>query len=466
MTCNYPQINLFPFFQVFASVQRLGSVFIDLFVAGNPLFRNWEANINYNSKEACIIMDFNLGNVVSVVMVEGDVTEQLPEVCKKMESCLCFWKDFMDKQRSQHYFLNYYTAEQVVYLCHQLAQGNVAAMEDQGLMMLSFIKPNCTTSDLRQAWHRLQYEVIKKGPEQNYDLDFQTFMEVPIMMENESTEEPCPLIDVMASQLGDAIGSKKLDVIWNAYMQNMNNFLPDSLDVRRLGYLLEILANSPSEHKADSSQDERTPYIQRELPNGMATGKPNLIICPSEEILISCISTYMSSKGQPLPTYDEVLLCSASTSYEEVELFLRRCLSAGYRGKKIYTMLYVDQLTYEVSYNVEQFFQHQSARSKNDYRLVLVCSSNREHAYLPSAFSQFRLHLIPQEPIVSIQRYLVRHFTVPADISSAAAVFKDRQCVGVVSSQRSGVGECIYSSNGFKLARFQNLCQLNYVPYL
>ncbi|KTG00736.1 hypothetical protein cypCar_00028018 [Cyprinus carpio] len=152
----------------------------------------------------------------------------------------------------------------------------------------------------------------------------------------------------------------------------------------------------------------------------------------------------MSSKNEPLPTYDEVLLCSASTPYEEVELFLRRCLFAGYRGTKIYTMLYVDQLTYEVSYKVEQFFQHQNAWSRKDYRLVLVCSSNREHAYLPSAFSQFRLHLIPKEPIVSIQRYLVRHFTVPADISSAAAVFKDRQCVGVVSSERSGVGKSLY----------------------
>ncbi|XP_043106269.1 E3 ubiquitin-protein ligase rnf213-alpha-like isoform X2 [Puntigrus tetrazona] len=426
------------FAEVFASVQRLGSVFIDFFVAGNPLFRHWEASINCNSKEACIIMDFNLGNVVSVVMVEGDVTEQLPEVCKKMESCLCFWKDFMDKQRSQHYFLNYYTAEQVVYLCHQLARSNGAAIEDQVLIMLSFIKPNCTTSDLRQAWYKLQYEVIKKGPEQNHDLDFQTFMEVPSVMENE-------WIDDMTSQLAYAVGSKKLDLIWNAYMRNMNNFLPDSLDVRRLGYLLEILANSPSEHKADSSQEsQRTQYIQRELPNGMATGKPNLIICPSEEILISCISTYMSRKDQPLPTYDEVLLCSASTPYEEVELFLRRCLSTGYRGKKIYTMLYVDQLTYEVSFKVEHFFQYQEARNRNDYRLVLVCSSNREHAYLPSAFSQFRVHLIPQEPIISIQRYLVRHFTVPDDTFSAAAVFKDRQCVGVVSSERSGVGKSLY----------------------
>ncbi|XP_067280905.1 E3 ubiquitin-protein ligase rnf213-alpha isoform X2 [Pseudorasbora parva] len=439
------QCEVDQFAEVFASVQRLATAFIDLFAAGNPLFRHWEAKINCNSKDACIIMDFNLGSVVSAIMVEGDVTEQLPKVCKKIERCLCFWKAFMDKQRSQHYYLNYYTAEQVVYMCRQLSQKNVTEMEDQVLMMLSFIKPNCSTSDLRQARHRLQYEVIKKGPEQNDDLDFQTFVEVPCVIESDRTEEIGPSIDDLESQLGHANGSEKLDVIWNAYMRDMKNFLQDSLDVSSLGYLLEILANSPPENEGDwYSQDERRRNIQRELPNGMAIGRPNLIICPSEEILISCISIYMSSKNEPLPTYDEVLLCSASTPYEEVELFLRRCLSAGYRGKKIYTMLYVDQLSYEVSYKVEQFFQHQNAQSRNDYRLVLVCSSNREHAYLPSAFSQFRLHLIPQETTISIQRYLARHFTVPADISSAAAVFKNRQYVGIVSSERSGVGKSLY----------------------
>lgn len=414
---------------------------MDLFVAGNPLFRHWEAKVNCNSKEACIIMDFNIGSVVSAIMVEGDVTEKLTEVCKKMESCLCFWKVFMDKQRSQYYYLNYYTAEQLVYMCCQLSQTNVIETEDQVLMMLSFIKPNCSILDLRQAWHKLQYEVIKKGPEQNDDFDFKTFFEVPSLIDTDSTDEAS--FKDLVSQIGYANGANKLDVIWNAYMRDMNNLLPDSLDVRSLGNLLEILANSPSKYKGDLL-DQRTSTIQRELPNGMATGRPNLIICPSEEILLSCISIYMSSKNEPLPTYDEVLLCSASTPYEEVELFLRRCLSAGYGGKKIYTMLYVDQLAYEVSYKVEQFYQHQSAQSGKDYRLVLICSSNREHAYLPSAFSQFRLHLIPQEPVISIQRYLARHFTVPADISSAAAVFKERQCVGVVSSNRPGVGEYIF----------------------
>ncbi|XP_073713018.1 E3 ubiquitin-protein ligase rnf213-alpha-like [Misgurnus anguillicaudatus] len=426
------------FAEVFASVQRLASAFIDLFSAGNPLFRHWEANISCNSKEGCITINFKLESVVSDITMKGEITQLLPEVCQKMEKCLCFWKDFMDKLRSRFYYLNYFTAEQVVYLCSQLTPKNVNNLEDQVLMMLSFIQPNCSPSDLREAWHRLQYDIIKKSHEHNEDLDFQTFVEVPSIVESDMS------LDVFENQLGEANGSEKLDVLWNAYMRNMKCFLPDSLDVKTLGHLLEILANIPSKCEGDSSQDEKTRHIQRELPSGLAIGRPNLIICPSEEMLTSCISIYMTSKCEPLPTYDEVLLCNASTPYEEVELFLRRCLTVGYNGKKIYTMLYVDQLTYEVSYKVEQFFQRQKVLSRYDYRLVLVCSSNKEHAYLPSAFSQFRLHLVPQEPIKSIQQYLFRHFTVPDDVPSAAEVFKNRQFVGVVSSERSGVGKSLY----------------------
>lgn len=406
------------------------------------MFRLWEAIIHCNSKEACIVMDFNLPNVASVVMVKGDVAEQLLEVCKKMERCLSFWKDFMDKQRSQNYYLNYFTAEQIVYLCSQLTQKNLANLDDQALMMLSFIKPNCTNINLRKSWHILQYEMLTRPSEQNEDIDFQTFADVPNQIENEMDIE-----GVSGSDFGPENDTRRFDMIWNMYMRNMKNFLPNSLDVRSLGRLLEILSDSPSETEVDADVDQddsahkkHQRNVKRELPRGLVIGKPNLIICPLTEIQTSCISIYMSSEDEPLPTYDEVLLCDSSTSYEQVELFLRRCLTAGYRGQKIYTMLYVDQLTYEVSYKVEQFFQRHKAQSRNDYRLVLICSTDREHAYLPSVFSQFRLYMVPQEPLSRIQEYLAKHYTVPKDFSSAAAVFKNKKFVGVVSSRRAGVG--------------------------
>ncbi|XP_044037270.1 E3 ubiquitin-protein ligase rnf213-alpha [Siniperca chuatsi] len=437
------------FAEVFASVQRLAEAFIALYSAGNPLFRHWEAQINcsLSSKKPSIMMDFNLGSVVSVVIVEGSIEEQLPEFCRKMEKCLDYWRDFVDKQRSQHYYLNYYTAEQIVYLCSKLSQQNVTNVEDHVLMMLSFIKPNCTDSDLRQVWHALQYEILTKPEEQNEDIKFQTFVVVPRteLGDPDFTSE----LDPLASLVEQANGSQKFDLIWNAYMNDMKNFLPHILDIKTLGRLLEILANKEDESEEDESKEDISDdnignLIMRQLPKGLATGNPNLIVCPHDEVLTSCISIYMSSEDETLPTYDEVLLCNSSTTYEQLELFLRRCLSTGYRGQKIYSLLYGDLLTYDVSSKVENFFQRMKMQSRKDYRLIIICSSEREHAYLPSVFSQYRLHMIPQESLARIQRYLHKHFIVPADQCSAAAAFKDRLCVGVVSSKRAGVGKSLY----------------------
>ncbi|XP_023265809.1 E3 ubiquitin-protein ligase RNF213 [Seriola lalandi dorsalis] len=431
------------FAEVFASVQRLAEAFIALYTAGNPLFRHWEAQINccLSSNEPSIMMDFNLGSVLSVVIVEGSIEEQLPELCRKMEKCLGYWMDFVDKQRSQHYYLNYYTAEQIVYLCSKLTQQNVTNVEDQVLMMLSFVKPNCTSLDLRQVWHELQYEILNKPQEQNEDIEFQTFVEVSSgLRDPDFTSE----LDPLPCHVEQTTGLQKFDLIWNDYMKDMKNFLPHILNLKSLGRLLEILANRENECEEDISDDYSRNFIKRQLPNGIVAGNPNLIVCPHDEVLTSCISIYMSSEGETLPTYDEVLLCNSSTPYEQVELFLRRCLSTGYRGQKIYSLLYGDLLTYDVSSKLENFFQRMKMQSRKDYRLVIICSSEREHAYLPSAFSQYRLHMVPQESLVRIQGYLHKHYVVPADQCSAAAAFKDRLCVGVVSSKRAGVGKSLY----------------------
>ncbi|XP_040012185.1 E3 ubiquitin-protein ligase rnf213-alpha isoform X2 [Xiphias gladius] len=437
------------FAEVFASVQRLAEAFIALYTAGNPLFRHWEAQINccLSSNEPRIMMDFNLGSVLSAVILEGSIEEQLPELCRKMEKCLEYWMDFVDKQRSQHYYLNYYTAEQIVYLCSKLTQQNVTNVEDQVLMMLSFVKPNCTSSDLRQVWHALQYEFLTKPQERNEDIEFQTFVVVP---KNDLGDPDFPSeLDPLPSLVEQTHGLQTFDLIWNAYMKNMKNFLTHILDIKSLGRLLEILANREDEREDDESEEDISDdntgnFIKRHLPKGLVTGNPNLIVCPHDEVLTSCISIYMSSEGETLPTYDEVLLCNSSTPYEQVELFLRRCLSTGYRGQKIYSLLYGDLLTYDVSSKLENFFQRMKMQSRKDYRLVIICSSEREYAYLPTAFSQYKLHMVPQESLVSIQNFLHKHYIVPANQCSAAAAFKERLCVGVVSSKRAGVGKSLY----------------------
>ncbi|KAK7939806.1 hypothetical protein WMY93_003132 [Mugilogobius chulae] len=395
------------FTEVFDSVQRLSEAFIALYTAGNPLFRHWEAQISCctNSNDPSIMMDFNLEGAFSAVIIEGSLEELLPDLCRKIEKCLQFWMDFVDKQRSQHYYLNYYTAEQIVYLCSQLSQQNVPHVDDQTLMMLSFIKPDCSIADLRQVWHKLQYDILNQPQEQNEDIEFQTFT---IVGSDVSSE-----FDLLPSLIHQAFGLQKFDLIWNTYMKDMKGSLPDVLDWRTLGQLLEILANKCTESESieDFLDEYVATYIYRELPNGFST------------------EFQTCRKNEPLPSHDEVLLCTSTMPYEQVELFLRRCLGHGHKGNKIYSLLYADVLTYDVSSKVETFIIH---------------------AYLPSAFSQYRVHNVPQAPLPRIQEYLHDHYVVPEGQCSAAAAFKDRLCVGIVSSRRAGVGKSLYIKRLFQ----------------
>lgn len=376
-------------------------------------------------------MSFNLENVNNVVL-EGNIGELLLHLCRKMETCFQFWMDFVEKQRSHYYYLNYYTAEQIVYLCTQLTQQNASIEDEQVLMMLSFVKPNCTATNLRLARHELQYDLLTKSEEHNKDIEFQTF----VVQEGDLEDQDSSDLNLQTSCTESDI-SKEFDLIWNHYIRDMKNYLPHILDIKSFGRLLEILANTDIDE--GSSDHEMENLIGRELPKGLAPGTPNLIVCPHEDVLMSCISIYMRSDDEPLPTYDEVLLCTSSTPYEQVELFLRRCLSTGYRGQKIYSLLYGDLLSYDVSSKVESFFQQMEMQSRKDYKLVVICSSEREHTYLPSAFSQYRLHMVPQRSLSDIQGYLHKHFA-SENQHSAASAFKDRLCVGVVSSTRAGVG--------------------------
>uniref|UniRef100_A0A8C8MEV5 RING-type E3 ubiquitin transferase n=1 Tax=Oncorhynchus tshawytscha TaxID=74940 RepID=A0A8C8MEV5_ONCTS len=344
------------FTEVFDSVQRLAVAFVDLYAAGNPLFRVWEAKIHCNMEsDTGVTMDFNLGNILRKIMVEGNAVKQLTDLCRKIEMCLDDWNRFMDKQRSQHYYLNYFTAEQIVYLCNVLTENNLNnKLEENVLMMLSFIKPDCSVSEV----------------DRKCTID-----------EQEEEEE-----------------------------------------------LLETSENT----------------VSRKLPKGFFTGQPNLIICPQDKILTVSVCLYMTSEDEQLPTYDEVLLCTPATSYEQVELFFRRCLTPGYMGEKIYALLFADQLSYEVSYAVEKFFQKLSSCFRSSYRLVIICSAEREHNYIPSAFSHFKRDIVPQESPGRIQKYLSRHYTVPSHQASAASVFIGRHFVGIVSSKRAGVGKSLY----------------------
>lgn len=361
-----------------------------------------------------------------------------------MEVLLDDWQNFMDKQRSDYYYLNYFTAEQIFYLCSVVTPSNVnAEIEDKALMMLSFIKPNCTTSDVWSTWGRF-HNHFEPGKRMNEDTHFQSHF----LYQEDSNMSLADVSHFTADNPADqTVGLKELEELWNGYMKNEGIFFHDLLDIRSLGALLKMMTitenQSENEWEEPVLSESKDNSLRRILPKGLFLNQPNLIICPHDEVLTSSICLYMTSEYEPLPSYDEVLLCTPATSYEQVELFLRRCLTPGDIGQKIYTMLWADQLTYDVSCAMEKCFQ--KLHSPHDYTLVIFCSSDREHTYIPTAFSQFKRDFVPQEPLERIQKYLSRHYTVPSNHKNA--VFKGGHSVGIVASQRAGVGESyMYSS--------------------
>ncbi|XP_049669068.1 E3 ubiquitin-protein ligase RNF213 isoform X5 [Accipiter gentilis] len=388
------------FSEIFSNVQRLAQAFIDLYSAGNMLFRSWLAHAYCSpERESCVLIDFSLG-LIPVLEGRGDMAAVLPGLCKTMESFLESWKSFIYEKRFQHFYLNYYTAEQLVYLCTELGQGMPS---QNALMMLSLLKHNCTEQDVLRASRSEVPPSSRKAIS-----DFQVMLD------------------------GGKDLTARLKCIWECYMCNMGSFLPNCLDIDTLGGWLKNLASWEREH------------VVRDFPRDLLyVGQPNLIVCPRSEVLTSALAIYMNSPNQPLPTFDEVLLCTPQTTAEQVGLFLRRCLIPCSRGEKIYTMLYADELSYDVSCRAEELFQHLQCYNST-YRLIILCNCEREHSYIPSVFSQYKVHMIPQRPLAEIQRYLQHHYRVTQPSSSAASVFKGNMCVGIVSSKRAGVGKSLY----------------------
>ncbi|KAH0629366.1 hypothetical protein JD844_011399 [Phrynosoma platyrhinos] len=388
------------FSEVFSSVQRLALSFINLYCAGNMLFRSWIAEVYCSPEnEFCIIMDFSL-NASCNLFGNGEVTEILPDICRKMESFLGRWNNFMSEKRSQYFYLNYYTAEQLVYLCRELGSKHPS---EAALMMLSFIKHNCSKQEIQEISRQVKSENLKSS-----------FTDLSWLVASERE---------LAAQL---------EHIWDSCMESMGSFLPDCLDIETLGAYLDKLAGLEKRN------------VVRILPQGLHAGKPNLILCPRSEVLASALAIYMNSPKEMLPSYDEVLLCTTHTSYEEVALFLRRCLTPGCKEKKIYTLLFADELSYDIGYRSEELFQSLHLKHQDDYCLVIICSCEREHCYIPSIFSQYKVHMIPHQPLKDIQSYLENHYKATQSVNSLASVFKDQLCVGIVSSQRAGVGKSLF----------------------
>ncbi|NXU51876.1 RN213 ligase, partial [Turnix velox] len=148
------------------------------------------------------------------------------------------------------------------------------------------------------------------------------------------------------------------------------------------------------------------------------------------------------TKTEPLPTYDEVLVCTPDTNEEEVEMIVRRALSPDSQNQKIYCLLSAEKLVYKVAKQLESyFFRLLQSSEVPDYRFIIFCDAKAHNSYIITAFDTYKVS-IPCCSKTEIQTYLRTHLKVPSGTAPAAQAFEelDQQNVKFVFSKQAGMG--------------------------
>ncbi|XP_063997714.1 E3 ubiquitin-protein ligase RNF213-like, partial [Pogoniulus pusillus] len=444
------------FLEILEKVKTIGTLYLELLSVGNILFKDWMAEI-YCNPEQHVKVYTEFGIAGKLVQTTKPLLEELGSLSKAMEHCLREWKKYLETQRNTYYHLNLFTAQQLFYLCSQLASVQKGIVEPQVLIMLSSIKHDIKEEDVKKAledalmtplepvdklageeegvtWHDyiIRFpQMIKSLAESGYDeavakaalqsclgnspITEQMLMEFAFEQgddEQRVTElsalyedtreaflqkkrkfktDPRGVGQVFFSTLAqegvDASFeslpsiSDKVSVLWDAYCRKFSGLVSDKyVGVDVLGEMLKRLV------------DLQTTRVERSLPVGLEAGKPLLIMCKEEEMLPNMLSVYRHTETAPLPSYDEVLVCTPDTEEEEVELLVRRALSEGSQDQKIFCLLGADKLVYKVSERLEfHFFSlAQSSRVPN-YRFLIFCNAKAHNSYVITAFDAYKV---------------------------------------------------------------------------
>ncbi|XP_070579262.1 E3 ubiquitin-protein ligase rnf213-alpha-like [Ptychodera flava] len=243
---------------------------------------------------------------------------------------------------------------------------------------------------------------------------------IPLILELESKDDDLIInLDHLCRKFQESVTTKSVQ---------------EYLSLEHLGKILQIIAE-----KGDSKASRQRPICLNE-------GKPSLIVRPAGEILNTVLSFYMTDTNTPLPSYDEVLLCTQQTTLEEVVLLWRRAMYDTSGG--IYCLVNADRLDYEVSTKAEDKRIKMEKHAVENYSLVVLCSREREdYCHLVTALDPYRIDPPTLPMMTSVKAYIREQFirqTLQVQSSEVAGrLIHDRCCVQVVMSSRAGVGKSL-----------------------
>ena len=192
--------------------------------------------------------------------------------------------------------------------------------------------------------------------------------------------------------------------------------------------------------------------IERTIPQCLASNRPNFVLCPERSVFQLVFSLYMSQSDARLPLPSEVLLCSSSTTTEEVELIWARAFTASPTGDcKLYSILWIDKLQMETIQELEKRLQAIVAQHSTLQNPLLIVSvaDLQENAYLLTSldFNIIDFHILRafiSKP-VTIQKWLKQKLhCADSTAVSASSVDPEHCCVRLMTSEQSGMGKSVF----------------------
>ncbi|XP_065845272.1 E3 ubiquitin-protein ligase rnf213-alpha-like isoform X2 [Oscarella lobularis] len=438
-------------------VTRLAFNFVALCRAGHVKYLNWKKSFD------CVSPlnrpnDPGDENNVQLKQVE-ELCQEMRHVALEMETDLKKWKEDLANTRMTYYYLNYFTMAQLLILGREL--GHLAHDGSYGLPnkvygLLECIKPNIASNDvtlsLEEACVRQEsaHENDSTSGFEQMSFAFGSSSFVDDHTSDFSFEMPDSSFSTM--DINSSVFDAEPSLPEHELAADVATFNPENdeyLSLETLGEFLEILARSAPRLPSRSFQGDF-----------LRLGAPNLFIVPEVELIQTVMSLYMEDDDSPLPSAEEVLLCSSTTTVEDICLFWRRAIKDPSQSR-LFCLAGADRLTYEVSRDaVEELYQLGQGlygQRGEQYRLVVVCcSENEDRSYIVSALEQYKQHALPCPTPGKVQAYLKRKFrdgparqklrtATNVDWTPAASVLDhEKCCVRVVFSTRAGVGKTLF----------------------
>uniref|UniRef100_A0A1X7THY6 Death domain-containing protein n=1 Tax=Amphimedon queenslandica TaxID=400682 RepID=A0A1X7THY6_AMPQE len=180
-------------------------------------------------------------------------------------------------------------------------------------------------------------------------------------------------------------------------------------------------------------------------------GKVNLLAIDTASTWKALLFLYMADEKKPLPTHEEVLICTKNTTVEEVTLLWHRAVNDEEK-RRLFCLVNADQLPFSVSEKVLDNLEMIIQGSKNFRIVVLINAKDQAKNHLASRLSLY-LKKFPKLPSdKEIAEYISTHISLDLDlpVDLKASSDQERQTlislnknVHVVASRSTGMGKTL-----------------------